>query len=192
MATREIGRMTSLSNCSCLPLSSGRSRNTPVILPPGCAKLRTNPIATGSLSRSTATVGMWLVACLAAASAAAPRTKRTSTLSRTRSAASWDSRSGLPSACRYSTTTFRPSVYPNSPSPCLNASLSNGSMAVTPSIAIRGVLARGCAQAASGADKRPPARLPMNTRRSITRSPDPPAAGATAGSSGRGPSRSCG
>ncbi len=166
MATREIGRMTSLSNCSCLPLSSGRSRNTPVMLPPGCAKLRTKPIATGSLSRSTATVGMWLVASLAAASAAAPLTTRTATLSRTRSAASWDSRSGLPSACRYSTTTFRPSVYPSSPSPCLNASLSKGSMAVTPSIAIRGVLARGCASATSGAARRPALKAQTNVRRS--------------------------
>src|SRR6266481_8098489 len=186
MATREIRGMISLSNCSCLPLSSGRSRNTPVILPPGFARLRTNPIATGSLSRSTATIGMWLVACLAAASAAAPRTKRTSTLSRTRSAASWDSRSGLPSACRYSTTTFRPSVYPNSPSPCLNASLSNGSMAVTPSIAIRGVLARGCALYSCAWAAAPIGANPMATpvrkrRREITGRPAPRRRGPTTG-----------
>src|SRR4029450_13601714 len=75
--------MTSLRNCSCSPLSSGRPRNTPVILPPGCARFRTNPSATGSLSRSTATIGIPLVACLAADSAPAPLAKRTSTSSRT-------------------------------------------------------------------------------------------------------------
>ena len=41
-------------------------------------------------------------------------------------------------------------------------------------------------------EERRPATQPMNARRSITRSPDPPAAGATAGSSGRGPWRSSG
>jgi len=43
-------------------------------------------------------------------------------------------------------------------------------MAVTPSIAIRGVLARGCAQAASGAARRLAAKVPMNVRRSISAS----------------------
>ena len=49
-----------------------------------------------------------------------------STLSRTRSAASWVSRSGLPSACRWSITMLRPSVYPSWPRLCQNASASDG------------------------------------------------------------------
>src|SRR5512138_49083 len=44
-----------------------------------------------------------------------------------------------------------------------------------------------CASAASGTLRRPPAKIPMKTRRSITRSRDPPAAGTIASSSGRAP-----
>src|SRR6476660_3144316 len=36
------------------------------------------------------------------------------------------------------------------------------------------VFPAGCASAASGPARRPPAKPPMNVRRSITRSPDPP------------------
>ena len=46
-----------------------------------------------------------------------------------------------------------------------------------------------CAWVASGAARRPRPRAVRKARQSITRSPDPPAAGAMAGSSGRGPSR---
>ena len=62
-----------------------------------------------------------------------------------------------------------------------------GGSATTPT---RGMWAACCARAASGGTRRRPVRVPINARRSITRSPDPPAAGVTAGSSGRGPSRS--
>src|SRR6266478_5983233 len=48
-----------------------------------------------------------------------------------------------------------------------------------------------CPSATSGAARKPSATPETNARRSIIRSPDPPAAEATAGSSGRGPWRSC-
>src|SRR5438445_5632528 len=47
-----------------------------------------------------------------------------------------------------------------------------------------------CPSATSGAARKPSATPETNARRSIIRSPDPPAAEATAGSSGRGPWRS--
>jgi hypothetical protein len=46
-----------------------------------------------------------------------------------------------------------------------------------------------CASTASGATRRPRDTLEMKARLSITQSPGPPAAGGTAGSSGRGPWR---
>src|SRR5437879_675631 len=47
----------SMSNCRHFALKSGKSRNTPVTLPPGRARLATKPLATGSLSRSIASTG---------------------------------------------------------------------------------------------------------------------------------------
>src|SRR5258708_149736 len=64
----------SMSSCKHFALKSGKSRNTPVTLPPGRARLLTKPLATGSLSRSIAITGMLVVAPAAAwtAGGAAP------------------------------------------------------------------------------------------------------------------------
>ena len=67
-------------------------------------------------------MGMVVVACRAAMIAGSPATTMTLTPSRTNSAASSGKRSVLPSADRYSMTTFRPSTQPCCSSPWRNAS----------------------------------------------------------------------
>src|SRR5437870_1815796 len=66
--------MHSMRSCRHFALKSGKSRNTPVTLRPGRARLATKPLATGSLSRSIAITGMlvvaWAAACTAAGAAA--------------------------------------------------------------------------------------------------------------------------
>ena len=86
IAMRESRGTISLSSPICFPLNSGRSRNIPVILPPGRAKLLTYPFATGSLSKSMATMEV-VVAFLAAAPASGVVAEMAFTLSRTRSPA---------------------------------------------------------------------------------------------------------
>ena len=52
----------SRSNCKDFALNPGRSRNMPVMLPPGWARLAAQPFATGSDSRSIATIAIdWVV-----------------------------------------------------------------------------------------------------------------------------------
>src|SRR6516225_9292258 len=65
-AKRESVGTASLSSSICLPPSSGRSRNIPVRLPPGRARLLAHLFATGSLSRSSPTIGIVVVALIAA------------------------------------------------------------------------------------------------------------------------------
>src|SRR5215469_1704495 len=72
----------------------------PVTLAPGRARLATRPAPTGSPTL-TITIGIVLVAFLAANDACVTTETITSTLSRTNSAASCGSRSNLPSANRY-------------------------------------------------------------------------------------------
>ena len=81
----------------------------PVTLPPGRAKLATSPASTGSVAL-TMTIGIVVVARLAASAGAWEEATITSTLCRTRSAASSARRSRRPSAQRYSMTTFLPST----------------------------------------------------------------------------------
>ena len=81
----------------------------PVTLPPGRARLATNPLPTGSGS-CLMTMGIVLVASLAAWVTVAPPVTMRSTLRRTNSAASSGSRSGFPSEYRYSMGMFFPSV----------------------------------------------------------------------------------
>lgn len=64
MAMRESRGMISSSSPTCLPLSSGISRNIPVILPPGRPRLLAYPFAMGSFSKSIPTMGMLAVALL--------------------------------------------------------------------------------------------------------------------------------
>src|SRR5262249_26293147 len=69
---------TSLRSSICLPPRSGRSRNSPVKLPPGRAKLLTQPLETGSFSRSIPTIGIVVVAFIAATNAYCDAARMTS------------------------------------------------------------------------------------------------------------------
>ena len=71
----------------------------PVTLPPGRASEVTSPLPTGLATRPM-TMGIVVVACLAARAAGVLEAKITSTLRRTSSAASSGSRSYFPSAAR--------------------------------------------------------------------------------------------
>ena len=73
---------------------AGKSRNIPVILPPGRALLTINPLPTGSLSRSPATMGTVMVAARAARTAIGPVAWIKSTLRPMRSAANAASNRG--------------------------------------------------------------------------------------------------
>ena len=66
-ATRESFGIVSLSNSSRLPDKSGETVLSPVMFPPGRARLATNPRPTGSPT-VVVTIRMVLVACLAAGS----------------------------------------------------------------------------------------------------------------------------
>src|SRR5690348_846788 len=83
--------MASLSSSRHLPTNSGVRLDKPVTLPPGRARLITSPSATGSPTVAK-TMGMLLVACLAARAAIVPVATITSTLSATSSAARAGSR----------------------------------------------------------------------------------------------------
>src|SRR5262245_17477061 len=83
---------------------------TPVTLPPGRLRLATRPIFTGSLP-AVKTIGMVVVAALAASAEAVPPVAAiTATLRRTSSAASTGSRLAWFSAHRYSIATLWPSL----------------------------------------------------------------------------------
>src|SRR5262249_5524970 len=86
------------------------------MLPPGLARLSTNPVATGSMA-STITIGVVLVAFCAAAIAGLSPATMTSVLRRTSSAARSGNRSAFPLEDFHSMTRFCPSTYPNSRNP---------------------------------------------------------------------------
>ena len=86
--TLERVGMASFSSSSHFVPKSGKSENTPVMLPPGCARLATNPAPTGSLSRSLAMIGIVVVADFADRSADGLMATIASTFCSTRSAAS--------------------------------------------------------------------------------------------------------
>jgi hypothetical protein len=92
----------------------------PVKFPPGCDKLFTSPVPTGS-TRMTKAIGIVLVAFFAAWTPTVADVTMTSTLSRTSSRASVGSRSGCPSAHRYSISTDLCSIQPRSRRPRRNA-----------------------------------------------------------------------
>src|SRR5262245_34130456 len=95
----------------------------PVIFPPGRAKLSMSPAPTASATTAK-TMGIVLVACLAAIADGVLVVTMTSTLRRASSVASSCRRSTCPLANRYSTVRFCPSLYPSSYMPCRNASAS--------------------------------------------------------------------
>src|SRR5262249_15591446 len=79
------------------PLSSGRRVDTPVIFPLGRGRLATKPLATASPAPASMTIGIVLVASLAARISLEPPVTMTSTFRRTNSAASTGRRSIFPS-----------------------------------------------------------------------------------------------
>ena len=90
----------------------GTFRLSPVIFPPGRARLDTSPSPTGSEAPAV-TMGIVELAFIAIL-IAGPTVTMTSTLRATNSAARFGSRSSLPSAYRYSMTTFFRSTYRSS------------------------------------------------------------------------------
>src|SRR6266540_6356610 len=100
--------MVSLSSLSRLAASSGLKNVDPVTLPSGRARLDTRPDPKASPTTAM-TMGIVVVAFLAARTPGVPWVTITSTLRRTRSASRAASRSYLPSAQRYSMTKSRPS-----------------------------------------------------------------------------------
>src|SRR2546428_11029322 len=84
-ATLAMLGINCLSSCSRLPATSGASRLTPVTLPPGLARVATNPTATGLLL--SVTIGMVFVCCSAARVACDPPQTMISTLRAINSAA---------------------------------------------------------------------------------------------------------
>src|SRR4030095_6610202 len=83
-ATREIRGIVSLSSSSHFPLSSGWSGNILLLVPPGRARLLTNPASIGSDSRSSATIGTVLDMLFAARTRGRAGAEKTSTLRVTR------------------------------------------------------------------------------------------------------------
>ena len=82
----------------------------PVMLPPGRARLATSPVSTGLAEMPPMTMGIVLVACLAAKLAGVPDATMSSTFKVTSSAASSGSRSLRSFEKRYSMTMFWPST----------------------------------------------------------------------------------
>jgi len=82
----------------------------PVMLPPGRARLAMSPVATGSAAMPPMTIGIVLVASLAAKLAGVPEARMRRTFMATSSAASVGSRSLRSSEKRYSMTMFWPST----------------------------------------------------------------------------------
>src|SRR5262249_28830221 len=119
-ATRVSLGTTSLSSSSRLPARSGELLVNPVTLPPGRARLSTNPVPTGSPAAAM-TIGVAVVTFLAGRVSVAPLVTMISTSRWTNSAARSGRRLFLPSAYRYSMTMFCPSIHPRSRSPCWNA-----------------------------------------------------------------------
>ncbi len=94
-------------------------RGHPGNVAPRPGKAGDQPVPTGSPTVSM-TIGMVLVACLAAVATWLPTTTMASTGRFTRSTARLDSRSVRPSTNRYSMTMSLPSVYPSCRSPSRN------------------------------------------------------------------------
>ena len=109
MATAVAPGRSSRTRASRLVVNSEVNRFTPVALPPGRLKLATRPNFTGS-SAAMKTSGIVSVVALAARAEVKPVAIITATRCWARSAASAGKRSNLPSAQRYSISTFRPST----------------------------------------------------------------------------------
>ena len=146
-----------------------RRKSTPVMLPPGRLRLATRPSLTGSPPLAK-TIGIVVVAALAASADGVVRRRSRPPAGGSRSATSAGNRSGRSSAQRNSIATFRPSTKPASFRPWRNAVMSAASasdaLRRNPTTGIAGC----CARAANGHATVPPPSSAMNSRRLI-RSP---------------------
>src|SRR4029450_6922919 len=121
--TRASWGTASLSISNLFVISSVAKLDMPVTLPPGRARLATRPAPTGSEDVVT-TMGIVVVALLAANPSTVPPTTIRSTFRRTKSPVSSGRRSRFCSANRYSMVIFFPSIQPSLLSSCRNASKS--------------------------------------------------------------------
>src|SRR6516225_8935337 len=119
-ATRVRLGAISLSSSSHFPLRLYSNALNPVVLPPGRARLATNPAPTGSMTFANTIGTLWVTRCNAARFMLA-EVKMTSGVSDTNSAAYLSESAGLPAAQRMSKRTLRPSVQPNCCSASTNA-----------------------------------------------------------------------
>ena len=104
----------SFSSATRLALSSSCSPETPVMLPPGRARLWARPAATGS-PVAAMTIGIVLVNFLADNPSGVHIATMTSTLLWTSASMMASSSAGLPCASRCSSTKFLPSIQPSWP-----------------------------------------------------------------------------
>jgi hypothetical protein len=121
IANRPSAGMTSRNSSSRFPTTSVDWADRPVILPPGCDRLATYPVPTGSFA-SANTMGMTDVACFDAGTPP-PVVTMISTFRVTNSAAISVNRSVRPSAQRLTTLTFWPSIQPSSRRRCTKAAV---------------------------------------------------------------------
>ena len=121
-AIRERPGTMALSNSTRLPARSGETLVSPVMLPPGRARLATSPLPTGSPT-DVNTIGIVALACFAARVAGVPAAARIRSTGRAASSAASSGRRSLLSAKRYSIAMFWPSTYPRSHSPWRNPAL---------------------------------------------------------------------
>ena len=156
-ATRDSVGIASFNTSTRLPLTPVEKRTSPVTLPPGRARLANSP-SKGSWAVGT-TMGICLVAALAASAASCVPATIRSTGSRTSSPARAGQISGRPRSHRRSRTIVRPSTYPLARSAVRNAS-SDGRVGGSPgtSTPMRGTLAVPCAAARRGTRSSPASR----------------------------------
>src|SRR5947209_3205005 len=108
-ATAAAAGTSCRASSSRFPVISDVNKFRPVALPPGRLRLATRPNLTGS-SPPRKTIGIVVVAALAASAEVVPVVAITATERCTKSDASAGRRSNLPSAHLYSITTLRPDV----------------------------------------------------------------------------------
>jgi hypothetical protein len=172
-AARVTRGAISLSSSSHFPLMLNSYAAKPVALPPGRARLSTQPPPTGSMV-VTNTIGTVRLTCCKAPTIEPAVPTMTSGESATNSAAYLRKRSRSSAPQRYSMRTLPPTVQPRSWSPCAKADIlasASGSSALwLMSTPMRSIRSPGCARAASGHVAAAPPSSVMNERRLI-RSP---------------------
>ena len=154
--TRVAEGAASWSSCTYLPPTPEALKVSPVMLPPGRARLVTSPAATRS-GATMVTMGIVVVARRAAAISRVPVTTMTFTCRSTSSAANSVTRGSFPAAKRRSITMFWPSTYPSARRPPRNAVHCGPGRAGSVPIdrrPMRGVLAGAWASAATATHSR--------------------------------------